>query len=354
MTSLSKLVLAVAVIAAFSIVTYKLVNTQTLPFNGAQLNSPTSNNNNGSEPAPDAQAQNNTQVDNPLAIKNDAEWPEIVDKDDAKVAADSRPTFSTSGNSASTYPPLSGYDVGVEPFTEESVSALIKRLQNDPTLVQEIMDEFRVETDPKRRDRLKLLLGKVANPELVPLAQEMLYSGTNDSQLAALDLLRRVQQENPAARTLALDVLTSSSENDVLVAAINVFSIPVPISADENQAILNQMLSLVEHDAPMVRQRSISTLSNWGGGSENIMPVLLTGLTDSDMGVRRTAAYALVGTSGNNEEAKLALLAAAENVDEHRGVRRAAVLALQRMELDPQTAERAEAAKLSMRKVVQQ
>ncbi len=244
---------------------------------------------------------------------------------------------------------LSGFEVGTAPLNDDEFQSMSNRLRNDPALLQEVMDELRTETDETRAKRLKLLLADVANPELVPLAQEMLYSGSQQSELLALDLLRRIQDENPQARSIALDVLSSSSDDAVLVSAMNVFATPVPTDANEVQLIVNQMNALVDHDSPSVRRAGVSILARWGD-SDSIAPVLVRGMSDVDADVRKSSAYALSKSGANSEDAKLALLSMAESADESVSGRLAAAQALTKMQLDLQSSERLEAAHIAIAK----
>ena len=78
--------------------------------------------------------------------------------------------------SATDYPPLNAYDIAQGPIDDESLTALIQRLRDDKQLLNDIIVEYRSETDPKRLSRLNTILGYVATPETLVLAQEMIYT----------------------------------------------------------------------------------------------------------------------------------------------------------------------------------
>jgi len=58
------------------------------------------------------------------------------------------------------YPELFAHEVGLVDISEDEYLALIDRLKNDPYLLNEVLNELRIESDPARLKRLAALLGE--------------------------------------------------------------------------------------------------------------------------------------------------------------------------------------------------
>ena len=231
------------------------------------------------------------------------------------------------------------YEIGQQSLSDADFRSTVQQLRSDAALLAATMDEFRSETDPQRLNRLAQLLGEVDSPELTPLASELIYSGNVNSQMAGLDLLRRIQPRDAGARDVVVNVLSSQSNPDVLVAALNVLATPGQVNAEQRQTMLNQITPLVNDVSPRVRQRALSTLSKWTNDA-SLTPTLLSGLTDPDPNVRQTAAYAFVNYPYPDADVSQALLTLLENSDNTKRARRGAALALHGMNLNNQEQQR--------------
>jgi len=97
---------------------------------------------------------------------------------ETKPVADSAPVID--------YPPLNAYDIAQAPVDDETVEALVFRLRKDKQLLNDLINEYRAETDPKRLNRLTMILGLTATSETLTLAEEMIYSGIDESRDAGL------------------------------------------------------------------------------------------------------------------------------------------------------------------------
>jgi hypothetical protein len=208
-----------------------------------------------------------------------------------------------------------------------------KALADDPALLVAVQDEFTTETDPARLDRLRLLLGQLDDPSLVGVAETMAFSGNDASAAAGLDLLRDISAKVPEARSVALDVMSSTQDAELLVRATQVMASGKSDDANVVQRVVTSMSSLVQHPDATVRRAGYATLARWANGP-SVTPTLLQGLTDEDPAVRKSTAYGLVGYPHADSAVMEALLQTAENGTDTQRARKGAVLALKGMPLD--------------------
>jgi len=252
------------------------------------------------------------------------------------------------------YPPLNAYDIAQAPVDDETVESLVFRLRDDKQLLNDLINEYRAETDPKRLNRLTMILGLTATQETLALAEEMIYSGLDESREAGLGLLSRIAPNNPAAFDVAANILSSETQPDVLVATMNVLAIPK--NADDNQLALfgAQISQMVNHESVAVRRQSISILSRISNDS-NLDPILVNALDDNDASVREAAAFAYAEFPYENPQAIDRLMRIVEDQNESKGLRRGAAYALKNKGLDDASLARVNAAlqQMSRRSVSQ-
>ena len=229
--------------------------------------------------------------------------------------------------------------LGREPISDEEFEALVERLSRDPALLQALIDEFRSESDPRRLERLSQLLGDVDDPSVVLLATELVYSGDESSRLLGLDLLKRVRPNDPDVRDVVSGLLSSESEGRILVGALTAMARPGAADADTRAGLAEQVSLLTRHADASVRRTSIDILSRWSDSPAHT-PVLVEALGDGDQAVRRTAAYALVDREGADRSAVDELFAVIGDEAEEERTRRAAILALKSLTLEPSERER--------------
>lgn len=225
---------------------------------------------------------------------------------------------------------------------DETLIKNAEALRNDPELLAAVLDEFLAETDEERLGRLGLLLGQLDDPSLVGVAETMVFSGNPASADAGLDLLRDISADVPAARTVALDVLSSTQDPNLLVGATNIIASVGLNDSDIAQQVVTSMTSLVQHPDARVRRSSYSTLARWSN-DPSVTPTLLQGLTDDDPAVRKSTAYGLVGYKHVDASVIAALMQTAENASDTRRARRGAIRALISMTLDDSQSARLQA-----------
>jgi len=282
---------------------------------GAQLNSASQNTNTNTSSNP-VDAFSDSSLDSSSATV--AEKPTTDNTEQSEIAL-SATSSAASGETLSFAQTLAR-----EYVDDETLLKNAEVLKKDPALLAAVLDEFLAETDEERLGRLRLLLGQLDDPSLVGVAETMVYSGNAASADAGLTLLRDISADVPAARTVALDVLSSTQDPDLLLSATQVMAAEGLNDSEIAPRVVASMTSLVQHSDARVRRSSYATLARWSD-DPSVTPTLLQGLTDANPAVRRSTAYGLVGYAHADASVVAALMQVAENTSDTRRVRRSAV-----------------------------
>lgn len=229
--------------------------------------------------------------------------------------------------------------LGRTAMADEAFEQWVVQLRNDPDLQQQLIDEFRQETDPVRRERLSRLLGDVGGAEVTLAASELIYSGDAVSRRLGLALLQQVQPNNEQAREIASGLLASETEPDVLVDALTSLAAPGSVSDAARQSLASQVAVFAQHSDVSVRSISLTVLSKWTTDA-TFTPILLDGLRDEEAVVRERAVYALVGHEDSSPEVIDELLRVASNSSEEERARRGAIMALRGLSISETLRER--------------
>lgn len=281
--------------------------------------------------------------------------PLATNKDDATLIVDAIKNESTSSTSNSTddsstpavdtsvsaektaRSPANTVDatsVAVEPLSDAEFIRLEQQIKDDRRLRLQLLEEFRYNTDPARAQQLAALLGPYNDPAIVKTASELAYSGDMQSQIAGLDLLSRVQPRNDEARDVAIDLLSSGNDPQLLIATMNVLATPAKSATATQRQLLNDNLaSLANHYDPVVRAQSLALMGRWDKNSSTAREALTRGLTDTDPDVRSSAAFAIKAIKNPDNNIIDGLLFIAEKTDEEKSARYAALTALEKMQL---------------------
>jgi len=258
------------------------------------------------------------------------------------------PANTPNNQLSSSYPPLAAYEIGNEPITDDALIELVNRLNNDPALLADLINDLRAETDPERLQRLVYILGSTANSAVLPAATEMIYSGITSSRDMGLDLLSRVASNNPEAYEVASSLLVSETEPSVIVATLNVMAKPGMATPEVRESMITQIMPLSTHESTAVRGFSVATLARLSNDPD-MAPVFFNALYDSEPAVRSSGVYAFSSFPYHTAEASQKLLDMVEDESEHMEVRRGAMLALSNNSPDELTRSRVDAVELKMR-----
>ena len=225
------------------------------------------------------------------------------------------------------------------PMSDTDFEAMVARLQADPALLQQLIDEFRQEQDPERLALLARLLGETGGEAVTQIASELIFSGNEASRELGLQLLRQVQPGNAQARDIASGLLATEVEPGVLVSTLTALASPGTVDADSRALLSDQVALLASHTDAGVRGISLDILSRWSTDGRDT-PVLINGLQDPEPRVRESAAYALVGHEDSSDAVVESLFSVARDPDEPKPTRSAAFMALSSLSLsDAQSQE---------------
>lgn len=225
------------------------------------------------------------------------------------------PDFTTLGRSA---------------ISDADFLQLAAAFRHDPVLLQQLIDEFRQETDAKRRLALVRLLGEVGGDSVTRTASELIYSGEAESRLLGLELLQQVQPGNAAAREIASSLLATEVEPGILVGTLTSLAKPGQVDESSRQFLSEQVAFLTSHEDATVRSISLDILSRWSNDGQ-YTHVLVDGLSDAEPVVRESAVYALVGLEDVSRNVIDSLLSVAVDTSEDKRTRGGAILALKGM-----------------------
>ena len=237
--------------------------------------------------------------------------------------------------------------LGRSTISDSEFLQIAEVLRRDPTLLQQLIDEFRQETDVARRAALSRLLGEVGGDSVTLAASELIYSGDAESRQAGLELLQQVQPGNDAARGIASSLLASEVEPDILVGTLTTLARPGNVDDNSRQFLSAQVAYLADHEDASVRSISLDILSRWSKDGQ-YTEVLRNGLYDQESVVRESAAYALVGHDNISPSLIESLLSVALNSSEDKRARSGAILALQGMPIDSVVKQQVAAAQLEL------
>lgn len=280
-------------------------------------------------------------TDNPLAVQKDNAT-QIVEsiKNDSSAnttslqnttPANDQLVDSTTNNTIET-PEASS--VAIEPLSDAEFLRLEQQLKTDTALRLSLIEEFRYNTDPTRAKQLAALLGPYDDPEVMQAASELAYSGDPQSQIAGLDLLSRIQPRNGEARDIAIDLLSSGNDPALLVATMNVLATPARNVSDTQLQSLNDNLNnLSNHYDPNIRSQTLALMGRWDKNSHAARNALSEGLNDSNPAVRSSATFAINNIRNPDDQMISSLLSIAENTNDKRSTRYAALRALGSMQL---------------------
>lgn len=237
--------------------------------------------------------------------------------------------------------------VGNSQISDAEFLQLADALRSDPILLQQLVDEFRQETDVERRAVIARLLGEVGGDSVTLTASELIYSGDATSRQLGLNLLQQIQPGNVAARDIASTLLATEIEPSVLVDTLSTLSSPDASDESSREFLIEQVAFLTGHDDASVRSVSLNILSRWSKDGQ-FTEVLQSGLVDEEPAVRGAAAYALVDHENVSQGLINSLLTVAVNPTEYERARRGAILALKGMPIDSTIREQVMAAEMEL------
>ena len=245
--------------------------------------------------------------------------------------------------------PLQSLD---QQLDEANFMRWVEQLRLDPALLNSLIDQFRQETDPFRKQQIADLLGTIGGEQITQLASELVSSGDAESRTLGMSLLQDVQPGNAQARDMVSAMLSTEQETPMLIDALTALASPGEVDDSSRQHLADQVALLTSHQDDGVRSISLDVLSRWSQDSQ-YTDILMAGLDDESQYVRASAAYALVGRENDSSSTLIdRLFSVASDPDEVKRVKRAALQALRSMSLTEAQREQASSLEQQLNTVV--
>ena len=290
------------------------------------------------------------QTGNPLATVSEQPDETSIQPDSVSVVNVDDPRAPSIINPAPTREDIDLTTLAAVPMSDAEFKNLERRIRQDPTLLTDILAEYRYNADPERAKRLAALIANLSSPQILATATELAYSSDPVSKRNGLELLSRIQPHNSEARDISIELLGVESDPDFLVATMNVLATPAAdADTSQRQLLLDNINLLSTHQEPSVRAHSIALLGRWAKNNPDVATTLVTGLSDDSSHVRARAATALRGISNPDTATITSLLYVLENPNEIKTTRQTAMLALQQMPLSASQKSRFLAAQRALR-----
>ncbi len=236
------------------------------------------------------------------------------------------------GGASSTRASLDVAQLARTPIDDDEFDEVVAQLRANPALLQRLIDEFRQEQDPDRREQLMKLLGHAGGADVTLLASELVYSGDDASRTLGLQMLQRAQPGSAEVQQIASDLLASEIEPQILVGTLATLARPGTVNTENRGLLADQVAVMTSHPDAAVRGVSLDILSRLSTDGRDT-PVLLAALSDSNERVRESAAYALVEHEDDSIAVRSSLWQMLQDTDQGVSPRSAAILALRSLTL---------------------
>jgi len=235
-------------------------------------------------------------------------------------------------SASNTHTPLDIAQLARTALSDQEFDEMVTQLRSNPVLLQRLIDEFRQEQDPDRREQLMKLLGHAGGSDVTLLASELVYSGDDASRKLGLQMLQRAQPGSAEVQQIASDLLATEMEPQILVGTLTTLARPGTVNTENRTLLADQVALMTSHPDAGVRGVSLDILSRLSTDGRDT-PVLLAALDDSSERVRESAAYALVDHEEDSIAVRSSLWQMLRNADQGVSPRSAAVMALRSLSL---------------------
>lgn len=209
---------------------------------------------------------------------------------------------------------------------------LLRELRENPAALAWALDKFRATAGTDLGSLLAITLGLVKDPAVEGVALELARSGTRQQRIAGLELLDRLDIENPVTRQAVLEILRTEKDKELLAAALYTIPAGVP-DPNEARAVVEALQPLTAHEDPEVRRRAVLAVAEWARDAAGLQAVLKA-LADPSVDVRAGAAFALGQAPAATREVLGALSERVADEKEDWAVREQAWRAMARFPMD--------------------
>ncbi len=227
------------------------------------------------------------------------------------------PSMSTGLDASALRPPA--------PYSGAS-RVSIARAARDRAYLHGLLDTYSAEQDQEKKIAALLILGAVANQEILQFAVGMTRSETPQTRKDGFRLLKSYSLEDGQVRNLVLAHLRDERDVETVRELLRML-VPAMMPVEEASVVIEQLEAFSMHRDAAVRSESVRQLVQWRRGEE-IDEDLYRALQDPDGEVRLAAMEGVWLSRTQDERLKDILLAIGSDAQADIGERRAALEAL--------------------------
>ncbi|MCF2860287.1 hypothetical protein L1286_22655 [Pseudoalteromonas sp. SMS1] len=221
--------------------------------------------------------------------------------------------------------------MGPSNTNHELRTQLLLAIEQDPSLVDELMIEFFNEPNSLLGRELSLVLSQSALPKAQHAALDLAFdlSQTDEDRAAGLILVSNMAQIDGNTRDRILAHIESRSEVTSDMQQFSLMALrPSPSSEEDYRRvheILNESMQTEDSD---VRRHSVYQLAQWANKDSDLTPVRQSALHDPDINTRARAIMSIADSSIQSDKNRHVLWQVSNNIDEPSELRMYALKSL--------------------------
>ncbi|HCY64142.1 MAG TPA: hypothetical protein DHV59_15240 [Oxalobacteraceae bacterium] len=217
---------------------------------------------------------------------------------------------------------------------------LRKLAQQDPAVMQQLMQNYDKEFNSQTRQLIVSLLSGIEKPEVLAFSRRLAASSDMAQRRDGFNMLQNLSGDVPETHPVILQALAGDKSPDVIMLALAALKPPAsaednssPAQARDDAAIVAQLQELTGDADPDIRLQSILQLAQWDK-ADSSQQQWSRALADPSPQVRQAAVTAVAQSGTQSDAVKAALIGMANNQGESRDVRGNALQVLERFTLN--------------------
>lgn len=217
---------------------------------------------------------------------------------------------------------------------------LRKLAQQDPAVMQQLMQNYDKEFNSQTRQLIVSLLSGIEKPEVLAFSRRLAASSDMAQRRDGFNMLQNLSGDVPETHPVILQALAGDKSPDVIMLALAALKPPAsaednssPAQARDAAAIVAQLQELTGDADPDIRLQSILQLAQWDK-ADSSQQQWSRALADPSPQVRQAAVTAVAQSGTQSDAVKAALIGMANNQGESRDVRGNALQVLERFTLN--------------------
>lgn len=223
---------------------------------------------------------------------------------------------------------------------------LRKLAQQDPAVMQQLMQNYDKEFNSQTRQLIVSLLSGIEKPEVLAFSRRLAASSDMAQRRDGFNMLQNLSGDVPETHPVILQALAGDKSPDVIMLALAALKPPASaadnpsstsIQAKDAAAIVAQLQELTGNADPDIRLQSILQLAQWDK-ADSSQQQWSRALADPSPQVRQAAVTAVAQSGTQSDAVKAALIGLANNQGESRDVRGNALQVLERFTLNQEEA----------------